>query len=196
MIIAYVCIHCNVWVLANKEDWFFSYMDIMHSYYRFYRVSEITDLEECFQHWPKLKELQWVECINFTMIISDSLIKLIICLLSVKRVWVHCVKTHFIFAAWIHCTERTPCNYCEMASPKGGQPLYSGQIPYPRLLFYRNITFGTSEKRTPLYSGQWTVSMPPKDNNLYKITFESGRGPKLRAQIIRIRSNFGHMLLR
>ena len=37
------------------------------------------------------------------------------------------------------------------------------------------ITFGTSDKRTPLYSGQQTTSMPPKDSNLYKITSKSIR---------------------
>ena len=56
---------------------------------------------------------------------------------------------------------------------------------------YRNSIFGTSEKRTPHYSGQRTASVPPKDSTLYKITSESGQRPKPRAQIIKIISSFG-----
>ena len=54
MIIAYVYIEC----FHAKNT--ITYMMDMHSYmnYRFDYVSEITGLEECFQHWPKLKELQ------------------------------------------------------------------------------------------------------------------------------------------
>ena len=56
-----------------------------------------------------------------------------------------------------------------MDSLKGGQPLYMDKFHAPDCSSYRNSTVRTSEKRTPLYSGQWTASVPPKDCNLYKM---------------------------
>ena len=48
----------------------------------------------------------------------------------------------------------------------------------PDCYSYRNSTFGTSEKQTPLYSEQRTASVPPNDTNLYKITSESRQNQK------------------
>ena len=44
--------------------------------------------------------------------------------------------------------------------------------------------------------GQRIASVPPKDSSLYKIASESGQRPKPQAQITRIISRFGHLLLR